>query len=125
MVNARLTGEGGRYGIAPALAADGAGPLLTVERSGAGWAVRWQAAGATQHFPLPSGFDASDYHQFRFRKENGRLLISLEQAELGVVSVMPGPTAVGLYARGGAAFDMVRVTAASSIEHSSEHPLLP
>lgn len=118
VVNARLTGQGGSYGIAPALAADGAGPLLTIERSGHSWAVCWQDADATRRFPLPPGFDASEYHQFRLRKENGRLFIWLEQDELGVVAVMPGPTAVGLYARGGVAFDMARVTAAS-VEYSS------
>jgi hypothetical protein len=118
VVNARLNhsndqGRSGmsRYGIAPALSAGGAGPLLTLEPAGAGWAAVWQAGGAAQRFPLPASFDPTVYQQFRFRKEHGRLVIHWEQHEIGVTAVTTEPTRIGLYGCRAAAFDMVRVTA--------------
>jgi GH43 family beta-xylosidase len=118
VVNARLDrssdqGRYGvsRYGIAPALSAGGAGPLLTIEPAGAGWAAVWQAGGTAQRFPLPASFDPTVYQQFRFRKEHGRLVIHWEQHEIGVMPVTIEPTRIGLYGCRAAAFDMVRVTA--------------
>lgn len=114
VVNARLLdyqADGG-YGIAPILASDGSGPLLTVKAEGTGWVARWQDGEAVHHFALPHDFDPSTYQQFRFRKEDGRLTIHWEQVAVATLPVTRDPTRVGLYGCcATAAFDMVRVTA--------------
>lgn len=114
VINARLAAGGaggGCYGIMPALAG-GAGPLFTVEQSGAGWAAHWRDGATTERFPLPATFDPTVYQQFRFRKSDGLLTIHWEQHEIAAVPVTAEATRVGLYGRRAtAAFDMVRVTA--------------
>ena len=112
VVNARLdpTQPDAAYGVYPALADNGAGPLLMVERHGDGWAlVRRDGQGRGETFPLP-GFDPAVYQQFRFWKQAGRLAVQWEAQPLGELAVPDAPTAVGLAARGSAAFDTVRVT---------------
>lgn len=117
VVNARLNGEDGVYGIAPVLAAGGRGPLLTVERAAAGWVARWRDddhhSSRPRDFPLPAAFDPFEYQQFRFRKEAGWMRIQWEQHEIASLPVTTAATAVGLYADTTAAFDMARVTAIS------------
>jgi GH43 family beta-xylosidase len=115
VVNARLVDSRGVYGITPALAPGGHGPLLTIKRAAEGWAA---CANATGHqadgrlvYPLPATFDPFAYQQFRFRKEAGHLTIFWEQHAIAELSLAPQPTAVGLFARGKVTFDMVRVTA--------------
>ena len=112
VVNVRLDSnhEQGCYGIAPALTSAGAGPLFTIQPAGAGWAAHWQDGQNEQIFPLPVHFDPLVYQQFRFRKENSRLSINWEQKAIATVPAPPEPTRIGVYGRGAAAFDMVRVT---------------
>jgi hypothetical protein len=114
VVNARLAGAAdaaGRYGFYPAIGAGGRGPLFTVERVGAGWALSPGESSALREFPLPQDFDPYVYQQFRFRKQKGRLTIQREAQVLGQIEAGDEPTRIGLFASGaGAAFDMVRVT---------------
>jgi hypothetical protein len=111
VVNARLDDANGAYGIAPALSPDGVGPLLTVERGAGGWAARWpDPDGGQRDFPLPDSFDPTDYQQFRFRKAGDRLSVYIVEHEIVTLPVAATATCVGLYARGAAAFDLVRVT---------------
>jgi hypothetical protein len=124
VVNVRLDSsyEPSCYGIAPALTPPsvplsggneggaGTGPLFTIQATGAGWAAHWQDGQSKQIFPLPIHFDPMVYQQFRFRKENGRLSINWEQIAIATVPISPEPACIGLYGRGAAAFDMVRVT---------------
>jgi GH43 family beta-xylosidase len=113
VVNARLDDSlaGSSYGIAPALTKNGEEPLLSIERAGAGWVALWTDEGSARRLALPDGFDPAVYQQFRFRKENGRLIIYWEQHEIASMPVTLEATRIGLYSRAGAAFDMVRVTA--------------
>lgn len=95
VVNARLeAGSEGGILFFPALDAAGEGPAL-----------------ALGDLPLPGGFDPSIDQQLRFWKRDGRVEISWEGRLLGAVDAPPGPTVVGLGARGGrVSFEMVRVT---------------
>ncbi len=114
VLNARLDRAlpGGCYGFYPALCHDGYGALLTVERSEAGWALLWHGTAGRHAFPLPTDFDPSVYQQFRFRKQNGRLMVQYAAQVLGEIEVPHVETQVGLYVHQAlAAFDMVRVTA--------------
>lgn len=117
VVNARLVDRGGSYGIAPALAADGEGPLLSVAADGGRWVAQWRGGEASQAWPLPSGFDALTDNQFRFRKEDGHLTIHWEQHLLGTVAVAAAAGPIRLIARQ-AAFDMARVTAINPLRTS-------
>jgi hypothetical protein len=110
VVNARLADADSSFGIAPALTAEGAGPLLGVAAAGGGWVARWRDGEASREWPLPPGFDALTDNQFRLRKEDGRLVIHWEQHLLGDVALAAtGP--IALRARGDVAFDMARLTA--------------
>jgi hypothetical protein len=115
VVNVRLLDGGGTYGIVPTLSADGDNPVLTVERMAEGWAACYGAPGRSPDgrlvFPLPAAFDPFVYQQFRFLKEDGRLRVFWEQHAIADLPASPTATAIGLFARGGAAFDMVRVSA--------------
>ena len=112
VVNARLDDAAGAYGIAPALSPDGVGPLLTVERGSGGWVARWQQPGGEpQEFPLPQRCDPADFQQFRCCKEGDRVSIYWMEHEVVALPVAPAATCVGLYARGAAAFDLIRVSA--------------
>jgi GH43 family beta-xylosidase len=99
------------YGFYPARSAGGSGPLLTVEREGAGFSLVWQEPARGTAFPLPPDFDPALMQQFRFRVEPGRLAVQWQDQPLGEGPLRPGPARVGLYARGQVAFDLVRVTA--------------
>ncbi len=111
VVNARLRDEAGAYGIAPAIAADGGGPLLTIRRDADRWLLRAQEGDNSAEFPLPPEFEPTAYQQFRLRKQDGRLDVHWEARHLATLMVGKGPTEVGLYGRGGVAFDMARLTA--------------
>lgn len=114
VVNARLGGEAepGGYGFYPAVRGEERGPLLALERSGAGWALVERGVPGGHSFALPDGFDPCVDQQFRFRKEGGRLAIQWEVHVLGTIDAPRAATRVGLYAhQAEAAFDMVRVTA--------------
>jgi GH43 family beta-xylosidase len=115
VVNARLGNEvaaDGGYGFYPALGPDGQGPLVTVERQEALWAMVWRGASETAVFPLPVSFDPFIHQQFRFRKERDRLTLQWAAQELGEIEASLEATWVGLYAhKARAAFDMVRATA--------------
>ena len=107
-------GASGCYGFYPALRDGDRGPLLTVERDGAGWALVHREGGAARATALP-GFAALDFQQFRFRKQGGRLAISWEARDLGEIPAPAQPTRIGLHADHAAvAFDMVRVAALSA-----------
>ncbi len=110
VINARLLDAGGSYGIAPVLAADGSGPLLTVGAADGRWLAHWRDGDASQGLPLPSGFDALKDNQFRLRKEDGRLTIHWEEHLIGTVAVAVAAGQIGLVASR-AAFDMARLTA--------------
>lgn len=119
VVNAKLfteTATGGCYGFYPALRVGVSGmepgPLVTVERSGKGWAVFLRASGDTRRFSLPENFDPGIHQQFRFRKRHRHLALHWEAEALGAADAPEGPTQPGLSAdRAAAAFDMVRITA--------------
>jgi hypothetical protein len=114
VVNAKLCddkADGGGYGFYPAMGAENPGPLITVERTGEGWAVVLNESVVKRTFPLPEEFDPSTYQQFRFRKRQGRLTLQWEASVLGEAEASITATQVGLYVdRAVAAFDMVRVT---------------
>ncbi|MBP6015175.1 MAG: glycoside hydrolase family 43 protein [Candidatus Promineofilum sp.] len=115
VVNARLDDAHGAYGISPALSPDGVGPWVILERAAGGWAARWQEPeGAPRELPLPAQFDPTDYQQFRFRKDGRHLSIHIEEHEIATLPVAVTATCVGLYGRGAAAFDLVRVSAIPS-----------
>lgn len=115
VVNARLderAADTGGYGVFPALGQPDPGPLVTLQAGGGGWSLLCRSPSAEQRFPLPAGFDPSDFQQFRFRKQRNRLAIQWEATPLGELAAPPGPAHVGLTAHhADAAFDMVRVTA--------------
>ncbi len=99
----------GSYGFYPAVASDGTGLCLRLVQAADGWALVVDGGGGAR-WPLPE-FDPHVYQQFRFRKGNGRLVVQWEAQPLGEMAVSAEPTRVGLWARGKAAFEMVRVTA--------------
>jgi GH43 family beta-xylosidase len=115
VINAKLMGEiraGAGYGFLPALSADQNSLLLTVVQDAMGWAIQCNQAAEMRSFPLPADFDPFSFQQFRFRKEQDRLIIQYEAQVLGELA-LPSPAArVGLYVyQAAAAFEMVRVTA--------------
>ncbi len=115
VVNAKLIGEpkpGECYGFLPVIGADADSPVMTVRRYGSGWIVLCDAPSGKQVFSLPPGFDPTEYQQFRFRRQAGRLTIQHEAQVIGEMKSTGAAGMVGLYgARIIAAFDMVRVTA--------------
>jgi GH43 family beta-xylosidase len=112
VVNLRLVDEAGRIGFYPAWRADDPGPLLVIERRGAGWALRCRDADRGDEWPLPAPFDPLIHQQFRCRRLEDRVLVGWEAHELGTIPVAPGPTHVALWAQHApAAFDLLRVTA--------------
>ncbi len=117
VVNARLDPrylQSGEYGFYPALGDDDTGPLLRVQRAGDTWELVCRDSSGARKFSLPENFDPSIYQHWRFRKEDGRLTIQLEEEQLGEIAVSREPTRVGLYVHTArAAFDLVRVTAIS------------
>jgi len=115
VVNARLThlldGDG-CYGIYPALDSEGNGALLSLHRNESHWVLCWCEPAESRTFALPAAFDPFINQQFRFRKQDGRLVIRLESEVLGEVAVPADATRIGLHAEGaGVAFEMARVTA--------------
>ena len=116
VIGVRLHNEDGAYGIAAAIAADGGGPLLVVERVVEGWRLRVRDGDAIHDFQLPPAFDPTVYQHFRLRKDAGRLSVYWEAREIAILTVSETATEVGLYARGAAAFDMARLTALNEDE---------
>ncbi|HXG67321.1 MAG TPA: hypothetical protein VNO70_19615, partial [Blastocatellia bacterium] len=97
------------------------GPLLTVERDEAGWLMRCCEGAEAHAFRLPDEFDPFNHYQFRFRKQQDRLIIQYETRVLGEIAAPAAPTRVGLYARRAVAgFEMVRVTAIGWDHRASE-----
>lgn len=115
LINARLDSldtPDARYGFYPALTATEPGPLLTVERSAAGWALCWRGPGGSGAFALPASFDPTNFQQFRLRKQAAQLTIQWEAQVLGSIAAPSAASAVGLYAHMAiASFEMVRTTA--------------
>jgi GH43 family beta-xylosidase len=113
VVNAKLGAEVATdsvYGFLPAIDLHGLGPLVTIERDESGYMLKCDD-GQSRIFRLRDDFDPHIYQQFRFRKEQGRLLIQHEAQVLGAVELPDIGTRVGLYVyKAIAAFDMVRVT---------------
>jgi hypothetical protein len=115
VINARLTEEathGSAYGFYPAFGAETRGPLFTVEQTQANdWTLVVRMDDETvREFPLAQAFDPHMPQQFRLRKEGARLHLQHEATPLGGIAMHSGATRVALYARGHAAFDLVRVT---------------
>ena len=110
VVNARL-GDQGRYGFYPTATADALGPLVCVERRAAGWALCVYAAEQRHAFALPASFDPTRTQQLRAVVRGGSMQLSWEGLELGAHPVPTDATMLGLWAEGGAAFELVRVTA--------------
>jgi hypothetical protein len=113
VVNAKLgdadSGDG-VYGFLPAIDAQGNGVLITIEQDGSGYVMKCHDR-QSRRFNLRGDFDPHTYQQFRFRKEQGRLLIQHEAQLLGEVETPDIEARVGLYVdKAIAAFDMVRVT---------------
>jgi GH43 family beta-xylosidase len=119
VVNLRLlpgAAPGGGWGLQPARTESEAGPLLTLVRSGAGWALavlgEEGAEGAERLLPFPPGFDPAVFQQIRIEKTGGCLAIAWEDHSLGKVAVRREPARPGLQVRRAAAeVDAVRVTA--------------
>ncbi|MGE0127397.1 MAG: glycoside hydrolase family 43 protein [Blastocatellales bacterium] len=115
VVNARMIGEpkpGECYGFLPVIGADVDSPVMTVRRYGSGWVVLCDSPAGKQTLSLPPGFDPTEYQQFRFRRQGGRLTIQHEARVIGEIESTGAAGMVGLYGnRIVAAFDMVRVTA--------------
>lgn len=117
VVNVRLVeaAAGGGYGIAPALSADHGGPLVTVERTADGWALTAggedAAPGEDVQWPLPHGFAATAWQQWRLRVQGGRVAVALEGQPVGELALSRPGTHVGVAASGArVACEMVRVT---------------
>ena len=114
VVNARLvtaSAPGGCYGFYPAMLSEDRGPLLTLERDGASWALLCRGPSGMRTFALPDGFDPFVDQQFRFHKRDGHLTVQWEAHQLGEIDAPREPTWVGLYAHQAVvAFDMVCVT---------------
>ncbi|HSE97159.1 MAG TPA: glycoside hydrolase family 43 protein, partial [Blastocatellia bacterium] len=114
IVNARLvdySGKGG-YGFYPAMGADGSGPLYTVERASDGWSLLRYDPSLTLSVQMPADFDPFSFQQFRFRKERGRLSVSLRAHMIDEIDISTGAARPGIYSRSAALeIDMVRVTA--------------
>ncbi|MCU0495394.1 MAG: glycoside hydrolase family 43 protein, partial [Chloroflexaceae bacterium] len=110
VVSARLAGDGGSYGIAPALQPDGSGPRLRLAPHAGGWALHGRSGSDEGVFPLPPAFNPQLHQHFRFHKHGTQLTLAWENQMLGQFTVSAGPAYVGLLvANGAAAFDMVRV----------------
>lgn len=120
VVNARLAAGAtfdSCYGFYPAWTTPAQpGPLLAIEQENRNWILRWQATKTQHRFPLPTHFDPTTYQQWRFLKENGRLLVHWEGHLIAEGDVTPEPTTVALYAcHAPVAFDLVRLTAIGSL----------
>jgi hypothetical protein len=116
VVNARLASAqnlSSCYGVYPAWATPAQpGPLLAIEQQNSNWILQWQETNTNHRFPLPAHFDPTTYQQWRFLKENGRLLVHWEGLLIAEGTVTLEPTTVALYAgHAPVAFDLVRLTA--------------
>jgi hypothetical protein len=125
VINVRLEHEPSRgvssYGFYPIFSEKDFGPRFTVERDSEGdnptLVVRNPGNDSIMgSWPLPASFDPFDMQQFRFRKQHGRLYIAWEATPLGEINTTKEATCVGLYVHSASvAYDMVRVTALSSV----------
>ena len=116
VVNARSVEAevGGGYAICPALSAERNGPLIAVERTESGWELTAadEESGTHAVWPLPEGFEATGWQQWRARVTRAMVSVALEGLEVGQMLLVNPGTHVGVAASlGHAAFDMVRVTA--------------
>jgi hypothetical protein len=115
IVNAKMIGEpkpGECYGFLPVMGAETDTPIITVRRYGANWTLLCDSMAGKRALSLPPGFDPTEYQQFRFRRQRGRLTIQSEAQVIGELESTGAAGMIGLYCnRIIAAFDMVRVTA--------------
>lgn len=115
VINAKMMGEprpGECYGFLPAIGAGADSPVMTVRRYGSNWVLLCDSPAGKRALSLPPGFDPTEYQQFRFRRQGGRLTIQREAQVIGEMESTGAAGMIGLYCnRIIAAFDMVRVTA--------------
>lgn len=122
VVNVRLFDPAGEnsYGFFPAATEMDEGPLLSLARSGNSWCVSLSGTASPETREarildtLPSGFEPTDYEQFRFRVEGGALTVTWRARILGEVRIAQHAQRVGIYAKGAVAVDMVRLTELAS-----------
>jgi GH43 family beta-xylosidase len=82
---------------------------LTVRQEGARFYLLTENKSAG--FLLPSDFDPGNYHQFRFLKIAGKIVLQLEGTTLGELSTVEEETMVAVVCESGrVALDMVRLT---------------
>ena len=114
-VNARLEksfGEDSFFGFFPAFDKEKETPFFSVENTKGRWILNIKNAGEAEQIKLPENFSAENFHQFRFLKIAGKIIILYESETLGIIKAAAHPTNIALSVRNGvAAFDMVRLTA--------------
>jgi arabinan endo-1,5-alpha-L-arabinosidase len=111
VVNARADDTGARYGFYPAACSDDPGPLVALEQSTDGCALRVYSGDHSWSFALPTAFEPTSFQQLRALVRAGHISLSWEGLDLGAFAVPSGATQVGLWADGPAHFELVRVTA--------------
>jgi hypothetical protein len=117
VVNARLEKpEEGTYGFLPAAELDAPGPLVALRRGPDGYVLCLDRSGGSKPgdapvlATLPSTFDAARYQQFSCIVDGSHMQIRWRGNPLCQTRLDRAGSRVGLYARGRAAFDMIRVT---------------
>ena len=111
-VNVRILeafGDEFNFGFHPAFDENRKAPLFFVEKTAGGWILNIPSLGAA--FPLPENYSPEIFHQFRFLKTAGKLIIQLETETLSIVQAPPPLNKIALTVKNAAAaFDMVRFT---------------
>jgi GH43 family beta-xylosidase len=101
----------GRVTIEPLWHPTWEGAQLHICKDTDGWQVSWGNREHPRPLELPSTFDPTEFQQFRFRKEQGWLMVDWQGARLVETAIPPLPTTIALTAvRAAFVVDMVRFT---------------
>jgi len=86
--------------------------FLTIETEGGNYYLQAHNQLESRSFALPNVFAPEEFNQFRFRRENDRLLLQLETFSLGEIKISTDALQFGIFGQNAkAAFEMIRVTA--------------
>jgi GH43 family beta-xylosidase len=106
-------GDGQGYVVSPGVTgASGAALSFELRCGEGGWSLGCEDDGERRSLALPGSFAPHEFHQLRFRRERGRLVVQLGAQVVGEVVAESAGGSISVAAGGSAvALDMVRLTA--------------
>jgi hypothetical protein len=100
-----------QIGFYPLFGEAGGRAFFSIAKTSENWILKVETGGETEELVLPENFSPDVFHQFRFLKTGGKIVLRFETLTLGIIDAPPDSGKIALSVRNASvAFDMARFT---------------